>query len=129
HAVLGPTQRPRILHFGGAQDTFVSRCECLADRRGGADHVDDDAGGGRRGLVRCERDVDSHAGYASRRWTSLCTATGIRAGRRTCPARSAAGASAPTAWSSHPSGSAAPTTRASAAAGSHVRLAPPVRCR
>ena len=54
-------QRPCLVDLGAAEDALVARRERLRDRRGRADHVDDDADG-RRGLLgRGEGDMDAHA--------------------------------------------------------------------
>jgi membrane associated rhomboid family serine protease len=53
---------PRLLDLGRAEHPRVAGGEGLADRRGRADHVDDDSGRGLAGIGRSERDVDAHAG-------------------------------------------------------------------
>ena len=63
----GVAQRSRLVHLGRTERPLVPGSERLADRRGGPDDVDDDAGRGRSGLVRSEHDVDTHAGTLTRR--------------------------------------------------------------
>ncbi len=60
-------ERARLLDLGRAVHALVPCRERLADRRGRPDDVDDDPGRGRSGLVRSERDVDTHAGTLTRR--------------------------------------------------------------
>ena len=54
-------ERTRVLDLGGAEHALVAARERLADRRGGADHVDHDTCRRGRRLVRCKRDVNAHA--------------------------------------------------------------------
>ena len=52
----GP-ERPRLLDLRAAENAPVARRKRLRDRRGGAEHVDDDAEPGRSGLLGGEGDV------------------------------------------------------------------------
>ena len=54
-------ERSRLVDLGAAEHALVARRERLGDRRGGADHIDDDADGRRSLLVRRESDMNAHA--------------------------------------------------------------------
>ena len=87
-------ERPRILDLGRAQHLLVPARERLADRRGGADHVDHDARRRRGRLVGSEGDMNVHAATLAVHVRRCPTATAIPTGRRSSRAPSAAGRSA-----------------------------------
>ena len=107
-------ERERLVDLTAAVDPLVPRRERLRDGRGRAQDVDHDSDGRALRLGRRKGDVDAHPRTTLPRWPPRrpsCTATGTLGGRRASPARSAGGPSAPTAWSSRRSGSAARTTQ------------------
>src|SRR5262245_16690692 len=102
----------RFFDLAAAVDPFVAGSERLRDRRGGPQNIHHDPERGVRRLAGRKGDVGAHPPTTLPRWPRRrrCTAIDTRIARPASRARSAAGASARTAWSSHRSASDAPTT-------------------